>query len=966
MKQLLPRAIGLLKTNKIGLSVIFLTWLIFFSRTLFAGQIYFIDDLKNIYYPLEHVYAQFQHQWQLPQWSNVFGFGQPLMAWGQLGFFTPLHVLLRTFRLHPIILLQISILVYFAVGLVGMFAFLRRRQLGQLAAALGAIIFVFSGWHVGHLNHVNFYTATMLLPWLLLTIDLFVTKPTLARTAILALVAATIPMSGQPQVALYTLIIGVIFGVIRFAGMARAKRYEINKNRRRTSAFELVMPAGRFLFQRSIIKTLALTVLAASLFAAIASFAVLPLLEFLPSTDRSADLPTPELYEFSYPPSHAITLLFPYFYGDHEVYWGAKSFRELAAYTGIIPLLLAGLAITSWKKWPADLVFGSLLFVSGIVFMLGSYSPLYRLMVESHWLSSITVPGRFVYFVDVGIAILAAIGLEQTASPKELPRLSRAIGWLAGVVLAVILVLPFFLQIITAPGSVDLNEQGNFSLAAGWLIVIGFAVFTATLFLQNTRFGQTWLPLLILVTSAGTLLFYGWNYNPLVPRAAALAEPVFAPALQSYARDTGLPARLYASDALAVAESERANSRLTEPVSAKLTLHQPIIWSQHTTCLLFPVQIGQSEPGSLRISLRTGWDEQPLYEKTLHTKQVPKNNVLPICPNVTIADNTALLLTFASEDTSNIRFTYRPADQPEQYAYFVRVAGATPAQLEGSVKPFKLVWDSEDVASIDIEKDLMLRHMQATSGLSSGRWIGALGIGPYREFIETFLANDREAFGVEGIRALAGNREIINLAGITHLTQIVPDNADDPMIEAGYEPVEEKTVGSKRLRLYKNPQAYPKAFMVRNAMFEPAADDTRRALLSGEFRPDQLLLFNGETPPAQIPEHSFAPLLAKSNIVRYEPTRIDIATSSREDAWLVVTDSTTPQWLTFIDDKPALSLSAFSVFKAALVPAGDHMVSFRYFSPAVESAKVLTIAGLLVCALLCTASLIGARQTKSA
>src|SRR3989338_10020290 len=103
--------------NRLAVALLVLTYLLFFSRTLFLGQVYFLDDLKIIFYPLEHVYGEFQRAGELPEWSPLFGFGHPLLAWGQLGFFTPLHVLLRAVGLHPLVLLQVSILSYFALGL---------------------------------------------------------------------------------------------------------------------------------------------------------------------------------------------------------------------------------------------------------------------------------------------------------------------------------------------------------------------------------------------------------------------------------------------------------------------------------------------------------------------------------------------------------------------------------------------------------------------------------------------------------------------------------------------------------------------------------------------------------------------------------------------------------------------------------------------------------------------------------
>lgn len=73
--------------NRHFFAILFLmvVWAVFFSRTLTGSSVFFLDDLKIIYYPLEHEYAQALSEWRLPQWSTSFGFGHPLIAWGQLG-----------------------------------------------------------------------------------------------------------------------------------------------------------------------------------------------------------------------------------------------------------------------------------------------------------------------------------------------------------------------------------------------------------------------------------------------------------------------------------------------------------------------------------------------------------------------------------------------------------------------------------------------------------------------------------------------------------------------------------------------------------------------------------------------------------------------------------------------------------------------------------------------------------------
>src|SRR3989338_4602361 len=159
-------------------------------------------------------------------------------------------------------------------------------------------------------------------------------------------------------------------------------------------------------------KTLGWTLYAALLAFLLSSFAILPLKEFLPETERAAGLPYQELFEFSYPPWHTITLVLPYFFGDHSNYWGAKGFQELAAYTGIIPLLLAGGALTNWKKYKAERIAGVVLVISGILLALGRYSFVYTYLIDNHYITAIGVVGRFVFFFDMGIVLLAAVGLH--------------------------------------------------------------------------------------------------------------------------------------------------------------------------------------------------------------------------------------------------------------------------------------------------------------------------------------------------------------------------------------------------------------------------------------------------------------------------------------------------------------------------------------------------------------------------
>src|SRR3989344_5886696 len=831
---------------KLAPTLLLLTWAIFFSRTLFLGQVYFLDDLKIIFYPLEHVYGEFQRAGELPEWSPLFGFGPPLLAWGQLGFFTPVHVVLRFFGLHPLLLLQASILIYFLLGLIGMYWFLRRRQLASLAAALGAVVYVFCGFNIGHLNHVNFYVATMVVPWLLVAIDRFLVSPSLPRASVLAIVAAIIPLSGQPQIALYSLFIGPLYGLARLL----------------TTHYSLLT------------KIVPLTVLAGILAFSPASFAILPLAEFLPATERSGDLPQNELYEFSYPPAHFITLIRPYYFGNHEHYWGAKNFQELAAYVGLVPLLLAPFALLVWKKFKPETIFALCLLALALALAPGIHSPIYRFLIEQRMNTSFAIPGRFVYFFDVGVAILAALGLNHLIK----------------------------------------LQPGKHRLAATVLLIL----------------------------SAGNLVYFGWNYNPLIPAEQALAASPLTEALRQYHDEQGLPPRLYAAESLPLDGTQSATLKLTDIVSPLFSIHQPFTLHQGVMCLRLPAR-AVSDTGEATITVSEQLGSPPVFTTNITAQEINQRRQVKICPPspLTADESRPLFLSVSSEKASNIRLFYQSTT--ELSVYFVRVSNPTESELTRSQKNARLVIDQELPDQNEHDADLLLRHIQATAAASSARWIGALGIANFRAFIEDLFANDRDPFNGEGIHALVHNRPLVNMSGITHLTQIVPAKDEtDAVTRSGYPLSTEKARGDNKIRLYTNPDAFPLAFLVPDAIFEPDPAIVRHRLSAADYEGRHYIYVDGPSPPADLPEPRGQSTNGTAHITRYTSTRVDIEVAASEDAWLVLTDNYTREWQTFVDEQPQRPLFANTIWRTAKVPAGNHTVSFQYHSPAVELSKKLT------------------------
>lgn len=906
-----------------GIGVVAIMWLAFFSRTLTGQQLYFFDDFKIIYYPLEHVYAQFQRAWELPVWSNLFGFGQPLLAWGQLGFFTPLHVVLRAVGVPPLTLLQISIVTYFGLGLLGMYMFLRIVRVRQEAAALGAILYVFSGFNVAHLNHVNFYTGTMLLPWLLYVIRLFLIRPTAHRASWLALIVAAMALSAQPQVVLYTVLIAALYGIVEFGAQWW-----------RTQGASL-----RYL--GSIVVG---TLIAAGLALLLASFSVWPLAEFLPLTERADAIPEAVLFEFSYPLQHVITLVMPYFFGDHSSYWGAKGFQELAAYTGIIPLMLAGWAVGTWRRWGVLRLVAVILVVSSAWLALGRYSPLYSWLVTHKLITALNIPGRFVFWFTTGISLLAALGLMDLWSmwrARRVPPLPAVTSLLVPVVL-----FGVWFSVTDSDERIWLRWVQLTTTPSVALILVLAGLGGMILAFIGGFWRARWARLALVLLTAVTLLAFGWNYNPLTERAVAVATSPLMAALADDAQQQMVPPRLYSRDDLLQSSPSQAQFA-TDEITPTFSVYQPLTVHHASPCFIVPIyQHGESR-APLVVSLLPELTAPALSSVLVTSQDVRWMTDQRICfPEVTVTPERTYILAFTSDDATGLTLAFARADVPS--AYLSRVRAPTSDQLARSQKLLHIAAHQDLHVTIDRELMLGARHLQVAAGASSARWIGALSILPYREFSEFFFANDEYPYDGDGAHVLERYRTFFNFAGVSHFAQHLEPAAADEMPAAGFTTRAESQLAGHRFVLYTNLAVLPRALVVPDAVFKPARDETRVAMLEPTFDPRQLVYIAGPVPPDHVPVPTGEPLDATAEILSYTDTAVDVQVHTPRDSWLVLTDATTPQWQTLVDGVAAPFYVADTVFKAARVPAGEHTVSFRYVSPAVSRAGQLSAVGVLL------------------
>jgi hypothetical protein len=96
------------------------------------------------------------------------------------------------------------------------YLFLARAGLGWAAGAIGGIAYMLSGTFVWFINLEQYVNVAMTVPLWFLVVELFVARPDARRCAWVALAVGLMLVAGQPEIALYALVAGGLYGVIRW------------------------------------------------------------------------------------------------------------------------------------------------------------------------------------------------------------------------------------------------------------------------------------------------------------------------------------------------------------------------------------------------------------------------------------------------------------------------------------------------------------------------------------------------------------------------------------------------------------------------------------------------------------------------------------------------------------------------------------------------------------------------------
>jgi uncharacterized membrane protein (DUF441 family) len=336
---------------------------------------------------------------QVPLWRPLIMSGGPFVGNPLSGLFYLPHWLWLILPLN----LAFDLLFVGHVCLSGMNMYaLARRGYGlrSFPALVAALAWAFTPKLIAHLGvgHVGLVEALAWLPLAVLCTLQALTQPPSRRYALLAGAVLAVQFFADVRIAFYTAVVVGLYALFWNAGGWR-EVWRAARNRG---------------------STLCLTLMA---FGTLAAVQIVPLLELMRYSGRGA-LTLAEAGHYSLPWRYLWGLLLA----------DRGGFHEWMTYLGILPLLLAGLALLARSKW-RQTGFLAALALFAALFALGVNTPLFpmlfRVLPGLGWLR---VPARLWFVVAFTVALLAGHGVEMLSQQRTLPggQAARRVITLAG------------------------------------------------------------------------------------------------------------------------------------------------------------------------------------------------------------------------------------------------------------------------------------------------------------------------------------------------------------------------------------------------------------------------------------------------------------------------------------------------------------------------------------------------------
>jgi len=430
-------------------------WRFLSFHALYVTDDYFASDIFNGELPGRVLAGSMLRAGEIPRWTTQLCSGIPLV--GLPG--DPVGVLAFAL-LPPAAALDVCVLVLVLAAAHGAYGLARRFGADRTGAVLAGIAFSGCGYFAAQLKHLSIVSTVAWLPVGLLLLDRAFAEGGGRRAEGGNAEGAEIAEISRSKRSLYLALFGLVFAQQVLSGFPQ-------------SVYICALVYGGFALFRAIerrramgspyawIVWLGVATIAIALGAASGAIVMLPLAKLGAVSDRGGTLGWEWATRLAYWPQNIWNLVFPYANGDisDNSYTGPPFFWEDFGYAGFFTFVLAiygGVRERHQTAARAALV----MTLVAYLFVLGRATPVY-------WIAYTIVPGmsmfrfptRFLIVVELGLALLAAIGLTRL-------REDLRARWPAAPMASVV---PIVLVALTAVDLTFHQPRQNPIVPASWL-----------------------------------------------------------------------------------------------------------------------------------------------------------------------------------------------------------------------------------------------------------------------------------------------------------------------------------------------------------------------------------------------------------------------------------------------------------------------------------------------------------------
>jgi len=917
-------------------------------------------------------------QGRLPLWNPYLFLGVPFLANMQAAVLYPLNWLFVTLWAPKA--LAWSAVLHIWLAAVFTYGYARRRLgLSHAAAWIAAAAFAFSGFLGGQVEHVNQLSVGAWLPMLLWLFDvgLSVGESEAASGArreglrgvrwwavlLLGLVIALQLLAGHTQAAYITLL-GL--GVCGFWPLAEEVSQIWRSGQGMSGLGQLGRKAGLRLAVYGVAVVLGLALAAAQL---------LPTLELSALSVRAGGLPYREATSFSLKPRMLLYTLLPTYGEDLGRAFGTEGFTEYIAYVGVLGLALA--LFGAWQGQPkgARRRF-TVLLVVGFLLALGIYNPGYFLLCKLvPGFDLFRAPARWMCIYTFGVAILAGLGAERLISPgvsrfsyhteRFTRRPVRAI--LAGLAIVALL---FWLR---KPGWMTWAAWGGTAAMAAAFLAFGrrSRAFRRALVLLLP------VALLIELTTASRALPHA---SPTAPEAIRSLRTAPAHLLS----DPGLHRFLSLSDITYDPGDLAEMEQLFGDQLPSQAVYDLVVASKQQEIL------APNLPLLHRISAVDGYGGGVLPLDRYVTLQRLFLDEADISPDGRLREQLSVIPPVRLLNLLNVKYviTDKLLDVWLDDVYYdlqhraVLGAGgvveltltempafsATALGVVSHLQDARALPDGAAVAEIVLsdgggrtERLLLLAGMHTSEGVydevvshaqtrvahpwpedTSGQdYLAVLEFAapliPERVTVRTLLP--------AGEFVLRGLSLMDQRTGSHWALTVSPSASPSSSSSEG----RFSRVHSGDVKVYENLDLLPRAYVVHSARVLPDDETALAALADPGFDPAREVILAEMEGGELTSENGEARSKGEAVFVQaYEPERVVVSATLAEPGYLVLSDTYYPGWKAWLDGEPVPILRANLIFRALALPAGEHVVEFRFEPLSLRRGLVISLTALIM------------------